>query len=372
MSLNLPQIFKVTEPAGLKLLLGAVPIEAVDLYPVLENVTVNVSRKEPGVATIVLSAMRDETGAWPVLDGEYFTRWNPIRIQADFGAYVEDVLWGYVLKVTPEFPADRGAAKVTVEIQDESIALDRVAINREWNSASSPTDMSDGMIVATIASSNRLMPAAENGEGMTVNPMTQDKTDFRFIAERAEKIGYEFRIQFGEIYFGPINLSGTPQDTLLVYAGPDTSVREFSIAEEGGMPAEAVMATVDTGGSGEAIEARVAPNLPILGREAAYEEGQTGLQDFSWQIKGEGDAAPDAAEMLAQAKVNEASLSISAEAQVDSTIYGHVIQPGKTIAVDGIGERYGGRFYVDTVEHVFDAEGYTQKASLLKNGTNEG
>jgi hypothetical protein len=370
--MNLPQIFSFVEPAGLKLFLGPIPVEAVDLYPVLESVTVNVSRKEPGVATIVLSAMRDETGAWPVLDGGYFTRWNPVRIQADFGGYAEDVLWGHVLKVTPEFPADRGAAKATVEIQDESIALDRAAVNREWNSASSPTDMSDGMIVSSIATSNRLSIAMDGGQGLTVNPMTQDKTDFRFIAERAEKTGYEFRVQFGEVYFGPINLSGTPQDTLLVYAGPDTSVREFSIAEEGGMPAEAVMATVDTGGSGEAIEARMAPNLPILGRMAAFDEGQTGLQDFSWQIKGEGDAAPDAAEMLAQAKVNEASLSITAEALVDSTIYGHVVQPGRTINVDGIGERYGGRFYVDNVEHVFDAEGYTQKTSLLKNGVNEG
>lgn len=370
--MNLPQIFDVVEPAGLKLFLGAVPMEAVNLYPVLENVTVSVSRKEPGVASIVLSANRDESGAWPILDGGYFTRWNPVRIQADFGGYSEDVLWGYILKVTPEFPQDRGAAKVTVEIQDETIALDRAAVNRDWNNASSSTDTSDGMIVASIASANRLKVAAQGGDGLTVNPMTQDKTDFRFITERAEKIGYEFRIQFGEIYFGPIDLSGTPQDTLLVYAGPDTSVREFSIAEEGGMPSEAVMATVDTGGSGEAVEARMVPNLPILGRTAAFEEGQTGLQSFSWQIKGEGDASPDAAEMLAQAKVNEASLSIMAEALVDSTIYGHVIQPGNTISVDGIGERYGGRFYVHSVEHVFDASGYTQKATLLKNGVNEG
>lgn len=370
--MNLPQIFDVVEPAGLKLFLGPLPIEAMDLYPVLESVTVNVSRSEAGVATIVLSAMRDETGAWPVLDGGYFTRWNPVRIQADFGSYAEDVLWGYVLKVMPEFPVDRGAAKVTIEIQDETIAMDRTTINRQWNSASSQTDLSDRLIVSSIGLTHRLTVSGDSGEGLTVNPLTQDKTDFRFVTERAEKLGYEFRVQFGEIYFGPINFSGTPQESLLVYAGPDSSVREFSINEEGGMPAEAVMATVDTAGSGQAIQARMTPNLPILGQTAAFDEGQTGLQDFSWQIKGEGDVAPDAAQMLAQAKVNEASLSIAAEALVDSTIYGHVIQPGRVIGVDGVGQRYGGRYYVDAVEHVFDSEGYTQKASLLKNGINEG
>jgi hypothetical protein len=114
------------------------------------------------------------------------------------------------------------------------------------------------------------------------------------------------------------------------------------------------------------------PNLKVLGRDPAYEEGQTGLPPFSWQIKPEGDPAPDAAQMLAQAKVNEASLSITAEAVVDSTLYGHVINPGATIGVDGIGLRYGGGFYVDAVEHVFDSAGYTQKATLLKNGINGG
>ena len=76
--------------------------------------------------------------------------------------------------------------------------------------------------------------------------------------------------------------------------------------------------------------------------------------------------------MLAQAKVDAASLSIRAEALVDSTLYGHVVLPGRTIRVDGIGQRYGGRFYVDVIEHVFDPTGYTQRLTLLKNGVNEG
>lgn len=367
----LPQIFDVNEPAGMKLFLGQIPVEAVELYPVLLSISATVSRKEPGVAVIELTLMRDETGAWPVLDGGWFTRWNPIRIVADFGTYSEDILWGYVLKVTPEFPQDRGTAKATVEIQDETIALDRQAVARDWNGPSSDVVMSDGQIAASIAVDHRLRSAG-GGDGLQVTPLTQDKTDFRFLAERAEKIGYEFRVQFGELYFGPIDFSGTPQAPLLVYAGPDTSVLEFSIDEEGALPSEATMAVVDTDGSGEPEEARVQPDLPILGREAAHDEGQSGLQSFTWAIKQEGDAAPDAARMLAQAKVNEASLSIRAEALVDSTQYGHVIQPGKLITVDGIGERYGGRFYVDSVEHVFDAEAYTQKAVLLKNGVNEG
>jgi len=374
--MSVPGLFSLpeaaTEPAGLKLYLGLVPLEAIALYPVLESVTVTVSRKQAGVATIVLSAMRDEHGSWPVLDGGWFTRWNPVRIAADFGLYQEDVLWGYVLKITPEFPADRGAAKVTVEIQDETIALDREQITRDWNSEGGSQTLSDGLIVQSVAAGQRLTVDPTGGQGQTTVPLTQDKTDFRFLTELAEKSGYEFRVQFGQVYFGPMSLSGEPQPELLVYAGPDTSVREFKIEEEAAVPQEAVIASVDAAGSGGGSVMRLQPDLPILGRDAAGSEGQSGLSPFAWTVRQEGDVKPDAGRILAQAKINEASMSIKAEALVDSTLYGHVVSPGRTISVDGIGERYGGRFYVDTVEHVFDAAGYTQKLSLLKNGLNEG
>ena len=110
----LPPIFDAPGPAGLKLFLGRVPMEAAELYPVIAQVSVTVSRREPGVATLTLSAMREPNGAWPVLDGGFFTRWNPIRLVADFGAYQEDVLWGYVMKVTPEFPAEWKAGALAV------------------------------------------------------------------------------------------------------------------------------------------------------------------------------------------------------------------------------------------------------------------
>ncbi len=368
----LPAIFDSHEPAGLKLYLGVVPVEAVDLYPVIQSVAITVSRREPGVATLTLSAMRETDGSWPVLDGGWFTRWNPIRLVADFGAYQEDVLWGYVMKVTPEFPADRGAAKVTVEVQDETIALDRQTVTREWNTEDMAAPLGDLSILTTIATTYRLFVSPDSGTGQSPPSLTQDATDFRFLSERAEKCGYELRVMFGEVYFGPPRLDGEPQPTILVYAGPDTTARDFKVEEEAALPAEATMGASDPSAPGGGTTVTVSPRLPVLGRDPAWTEGADGLPPFSWAIKSEGDTPPDAAEMLAQAKVDAASLSIRAEALVDSTLYGHVVLPGRTIRVDGIGQRYGGRFYVDVIEHVFDPTGYTQRLTLLKNGVNEG
>lgn len=371
--IQLPDIFKEVEPASIKILTGNVPVEIADLYPVLETVTLQVSRTEPGAGNLVFTLGRDTDGSYPVIDGGYFDRWSPIRVLADFGSYSEDVLWGHVVKITPEYPADRGSAKVTVEVQDQTIALDREQRTRDWGDSEGEATMTDRAIAASILAEYgfRLDPLSADGQVGAV--VTQDKTDFAFLRERADAVGYELRLMFDECYFGPLRLEGEPQSAILVYAGPDTNCLSFKVDEEAAVPDEAVTASVDTAGSGTAEETVLTPDLPVLGAQAANGSGgAAGVPVNRIRMRQEGDAPPEAARMLAQAKINEASLSITAEAVLDSTIYGHVLLPGRLVTVDGIGMKYGGRFYVDSVEHVFDAQGYTQKAVLLKNGIDEG
>lgn len=369
----LPNIFTVIEPASIKIFTGNVPVEIVDLYPVLETVTLSVTRNGAGAGTIVLTAGRDETGAWPVIDGGYFERWSPIRIAADFGSYSEDIMWGYVTKITPEFPQERGAAKVTIEMQDQTIALDREERTRDWGDTEDDTTLTDRTVASSILSEYSFRLSPDGADGQTFSADTQDKTDLAHLSGRAEAVGYELRLMMDELYFGPLRLSGAPQKTLLIYAGPDTNCLSFKVDEDASVPDQAIASSVDTSDSGEAKEEVLEPNLPILGTVAAAASASaSGVPSNSIRVRQAGDAPPDAARMQTQAKINEASLSITAEAEIDSTIYGHVLLPGKLVSVDGVGRRYGGRYYVDSVEHSFDANGYVQTATLLKNGINEG
>jgi phage protein D len=362
----------VVEPASIKIFTGNVPVEISDLYPVLQTVTLQIARTAPGVGNLVFTAGRNEMGEWPVIDGGYFERWSPIRVQADFGTYAEDVLWGYVVKITPDFPEDRSQAKVTIELQDQTIALDREQRTRDWGASEGGQTLTDNAIAQSILAEYgwRLEPGS--GPGQTNTVVTQDKTDFVFLKERAEALGYELRLMFDEMYFGALRLAGKPQSPLLLYAGPDSNCLSFKIEEESTVPDEVVTASVDTAGTGTTEETVLTPDLPILGSEPANAAAQAaGVPVNRARMRQEGDTPPEAARMLAQAKINEASLSIKAEAVIDSTIYGHVLLPGKLVTVDGVGVKYGGRYYVDSIEHVFDALGYTQKAVLLKNGINE-
>ena len=209
-----------------------------------------------------------------------------------------------------------------------------------------------------------------SAEGMTHRNLNQDKTDFALMTERAEVNGYEFRVVEGKVYFGPPRLSGKPQPPLLVYAGPDTNAsgfKGFKAEDAADTPEAARVAT--TNAEGEVADNRLTPDLPLLADEPAT-RGEPGVPPYELRLEPQGDQSPANLIASAQGRINAASLSITATCEVDGTAYGHVLVPGALVTVDGVGERYGGRWYVDMIEHELDPSGYRQKVTLLRNAVN--
>ena len=52
-------------------------------------------------------------------------------------------------------------------------------------------------------------------------------------------------------------------------------------------------------------------------------------------------------------------------------MYGHVLLTHKIVGVYGIGDTFSGLYYVDTVVHNFDQNGYRQAFKLLRNATGQ-
>ncbi|MFP2927385.1 phage late control D family protein [Pyxidicoccus sp. 3LG] len=336
------------------------PISA--LYPYLSEVRVELGRERAGVATLVFETRRDEKGRWSVQDAEVLAPWEPIVIEAVFGPQrKEEILRGYIRQVRADYPEDVGAARVTVACQDESLAMDREHVRRVWG-ADVPT--TDRVILMEIAGRYGLTVDLTSGGGMSGLVVPQDSTDIRFLRARAEANGYELLVQGGELYFGPMRLTAEPQPTLRVYAGLDTHCRALSITTDGHLPnAVAVDLTPEEGSSPSRRE--VMPDLPLLGTQQAH-GGREG-RDFTWLLTREGSVDEEELVARAQRKVNDFSLRVRAEGEVDGTAYGHVLQVGQPVSVDGVGEWLGGVFYVDAVTHLFSQEGYRQGIRLLRN-----
>ncbi len=352
-------------PAECAIRAGGRDLAVEGLYPLLQEVTVETSRSEAWTATLVFETRRNEQGIWDVQDKGLFVPWSRLEIDAVFGQRREAVFRGYVRECQAEYPEDAGAARFTVTCQDDSLRLDRQHWRMSW--ADEKNLKSDRQIVERILKEYSLgrPEVAEGQKGLA--DLNQDDTDIKFLRKRAQANGYELTFYPDYIYFGPPRLDAKPQPVIRVYAGAASSCLSINVREDAQQP-DVVVVEIPVAEGEQAPS--VKPNQTVLGREHAI--GGNGLEPFAWKMQGQA-ADRERLEREAQTKVNEADLHrIVAEGELDGSLYGHVLQVGLTVRLDGLGDRYDGLYYVDRVSHAFSAEGYRQAFTLLRNAWGDG
>jgi len=335
--------------------------EITGLYPYLTQVAAQISRHPAATATLSFETVRDAKGMWAVQDAGILAPWKSIVIEVAFGNDTEEVFRGMIRTVTADYPRQAGGATVTVACQDDSIRLDRTHNRACWGV---DTPVTDQTILSQILASTPLTPDPGCGNGKSGLVLNQDSTDIIFLQSRADANGYELIFSEGQVYFGPMRVSGTPQPTVMVYAGPDTNCLSFRVTSDGHQP-EAVAFDAAPAAGTAVVSGTVTSDLPLMGSTAATSDSSLG--DFTWRLTRQGSSDPDMLTRLAQRRANEAAMRVRAEGELDGTLYGHVLRPGHPVGVDGIGDWLGGIYYVDRVSHRFDTSGYIQSFKLMRN-----
>jgi phage protein D len=334
-----------------------------DLYPFVTEVSVDASRSRFTEGTITFFSPVDETGYWLVADDPRLVTWADITIEADFQTGTEEVLRGVILSVEPSFPANAGGATVRLVCRDDSARLDRESKQRRWGEQ--PVGTTDQVILQTLAGEAGLLPDPASGIGQVNVLALQQSTDIAFLQDRAIANGYELIFRGGMIYFGPRRLTQQSQATIMVYAGRSTNCRSFSARNAGQQQRSFSYAKRNGHGDPGAVRT-VEADLPLLGLTPAQGRG-SGLPN---QVGFVGrHSVPDDAqsEAMARARANDGDMSIQADGELDGSVYGHVLRVAEPVEVDGVGERYSGTYYVDSVTHRFDTKGYDQRFALLRN-----
>jgi len=337
---------------------------AAELLSSLVEASVEISRRKASVCTLIFDTLRLEDDTWQVQDADIFLPWKSFKIEADFGDYTEEIMRGYVREVRSDTPEQMGNAKVIVTCQDETILLDRQHIRRVWSTEEEA--VSDADIVREIGGDNFDINAEEGLANVT---LCQDSTSIQLLRDRAEANGYEFYTRAGTLYFKPPQLDGDPQPSIMVYKGERSNCLGFSVRHDGHKPDEIGLIRAAEIGTDLENE-RFTSNLRLLGSDAASSENM-GLDPFSWQMSRPAGATLEEARARAQAKANEMSWKIEAEGELDGVLYGHVLQPHGLVGVYGVGDTYGGLYYVDQVTHIFAGGGYRQAFKLLRNATGQ-
>lgn len=338
--------------------------EISDLLPYLVEATVETGRSEPSICTLVFDTIRLEDETWQIQDAGVFLPWKPFKIEANFGDYSEEIMRGYVKEVRADTPEQMGNAKVIVFCQDESLVLDREHIRKVWSREDEA--MTDGEIVAEIAGSNF---DVDSEDGLSNISLNQDGTSIQFLRDRAEANGFECYVREGTVYFKPAQLDEDPQAAIMVYKGERTNCLRFSVQHDGHKPDE--ISLVKAAETGTELEQETfSPDMTLLGDTAATSE-RMGLDPFVWQMPRPAGSSLEEAKSRAQAKANENAWKVIADGELDGSLYGHVLLTHKPVGVYGVGDTYGGLYYVDKVTHVFAQNGYRQSFRLLRNATGQ-
>lgn len=332
------------------------------------EVEVTTSRVEATTGTIIIEDRRKEDGQWIAADSGLFTRWAPIRVSADFHSHVEEVFRGFIVQIKPSYPNSAGETKLELQLQDEGAALDREQMRRVWGEAA---PMSDRDILAELIAPLGLSVESGSGEGQSSRSLAQDATPIVFLRERAKANGYDLIFSQGQVYFGPMRLEGDPQPPIMVYAGRSTNCLNLEITDDGQRPDGVRFDHAPREEGAEPLSEKLSPDLPALGRTPVAEEGASLGTPSVWRISREGDETEEELRARAQALVNEHSFRIRANGEIDGSLYGHVLRVGRTVALDGTGDRYGGLYFVDKVAHRFTPDGYSQQFELMRNATGE-
>ena len=345
--------------------------EVKEVYPYLNEVSVEMTRKSATTATLKFSVFRDEKGKWAVVDlgspDPTFKRWRKIEVWAAFAERKLEVMRGYIREVKPDYPADMSGATLTVTAQDESILLDRQHIRKNWVTTDDNT-MSDGDIINAIA--RKLQLKADAQKGLDNVSLSNNGTFIRFLRDRAEANGYEFYFREGTIHFHKPELEGAVQPPIMLYAGWSTNCLSFNVSDDGHKPDKVALSQAKKQGAGAEDEQEFESDLKSLGKSPAKSDNM-GLKPFVWQMEQANGATDVEVKARAQALANENAWKITANGELDGSLYSHVLFNFQTVYVDGVGDVYGGLYYVDSVTHRFDIAGYKQSFKLIRNATGD-
>ena len=338
--------------------------EIVDFYPYLEEVSVETSRKAAAVCTLTFASVRNEKGMWNIQDSPLFKPWNKITVEAFFGTHEEEIMRGFIRDIEASYPDDMNAV-VTVTGQDESILLDRENVQETFSTLAQP--IMDDALIRDLLNTHWNGSQMDIATGKTCGALYFNGTPIQLIRDRTDLNGYEFYIRKGKAYFGPWNLTDDPQSVILIYAGMASNCLNFSVFHDGHRP-DSVSFIEASESPDELTEMICNSSYPLLGLTPTTSKNQ-GLNDFTWRIQQPRGSTLAEREARAQAKAEEAAWKIHATGELDGAAYGHVLETNRTVKVDGVGDTYGGLWYVDEVRHLFSANGYRQAFQLIRNAT---
>ena len=340
--------------------------EIAEFYPNLQSSSIKLNCHDSSEAILNFVVLRNDKGTWPLLEDSHFHTWKKIEIIVVFADQQTPLFSGYIREIKNDSAEQGKVATISLTCQDSFIAMDRQSINKNWDENRESLD-----IVKEIIKPYGI----ELETGVTTTPadnLQQNKTDFRFIREIANKNKYEcyLRDKAGGIktlYIGPAQISASPSEQkIMIRAGRHTNCLSFNVSFDGYLPDSIVTANMPQNGN-EIEQSNNSPQLQPMGTQATDSSG-SGLNNFEWALPPNHGNNQETAEAQAKGEAERQAFKLKAVGRLDGTVYGALLMPGTMVTVGGSGNN-NGKWYVDSTTHEFSSGGYFVDFELIRNAS---
>lgn len=313
----------------------------------------------PGMFTLTLAAWDTAQMKAKWIDDALFQEGNAVEIGFGYRDHVVKLFSGEITGLEPDFPEGRPPT-LTVRGHDRRHRLMRARKTKSY------TNVKDSDIASQIASDAGLRPNVTDSGVSLPYVLQHNQTDLEFLAERARRIAFELVVNDRDLLFRPRRTDGEAAFTLrreieLIAFRPRLStLGQVTQAQVRGWDPATKKEIVGTAGAGDEATVLGKTSGPSTAQRA-FSASASARVDMPVQSQDEADA-------IARRNFAEMALHyIRAEAVC---IGDPRIVAGIVVAVDGLGSRFSGSYYVTSVEHSFRTnKGFRTSFSARRNAT---
>ena len=314
--------------------------------------------------------------------------------------------FGYVGNLSPrkkavikdieyDFP-EEGDPTITLRAYDKGFKMAGKENQKVWTKP--PPGILYSEIAEEIAAKYGLTPKVTPTKVRHLRVVQSNVSDAEFLKQLAEKArpkdgdgvaGYVFYVQDDELHFHPPALGQQPAAVLEYFTDTQGVLRNFKPTTQSqaakGAGTETKAIGVDPRKK-ETVEHRASnkntPERTALGKKTYLVDGNTGEETYQEEESGHIVASPERTESFHEEPSQEPAQD-AAEGKFKKAELGQVeatavtvgiprLRAKQNVEVKGVGQKFSGVYYVESVRHEFGESGYSCEPKLKKNALGKG
>jgi hypothetical protein len=317
----------------------------------------------------VAISLKDGCSGWNVVDDNVFHRLAKIRVNVNVGSgKTEPLLEAYVTETSADFANQPGQSVLNVVAMEPTVLMNLQEVNTAW------PNRADSGIAEEIFKKREydFIPVVDDTQPVWQEDdysAMQHGTDIQFLQHLAERNGFECYVELNpssgklEGHFHLPRLQNTPQGILSVNMGEATNVNSFHARFNGIGPTIAKASSIDNETKEDQSADAESQQLTDLGSTAALASDRPGQV----LLTGTGLSNTGELKTLAESVVDRSSWAVTADGELNTVAYGGILRAKRTVLVRGVGPQFSGTYYVQSVTHTINGDGYSQQFSLRRN-----